>query len=181
MPSNNITAQELPSCSLTIEEKYEIMKHRLASYSMSICASIVAAGGRLSEHFQRTTKQSAILKAQKRGDNPTPESLASELLEMLDEFSTMGVQVKRSGGSVEVINETCGCLSPFTSQAAKFGITTSEARNYACANCIPSYRLMTQMLDHKFEGRLLPPRDNAAGGPTDNCGGCIMKFSLLDK
>lgn len=180
MTSNNVLAQESAS-SLTIEEKYETMKKRLASYSMGICASIVAAGGRLSEHFQQTTKQSAILKARKRGDTPTPESLAAELLEMLDEFSTVGVQVNRTSASVEVINETCGCLSPFTSQAARFGITATEARNYACANCIPAYRLMTQMLNHKFEGRLLPPKIDAADDRTDNCGGCIMKFSRLDK
>src|SRR5262249_23040717 len=131
MTSNNASVQGSPP-SLTIEEKYDVMKKRLASYSMNICASITAAGGRLSEHFRQTTKHSAILKAKKRGDDPTPESLASELLEMLDEFSTAGVQVNRSAGSVEVINETCGCLSPFISQAAKFGFTAAEARNYAC-------------------------------------------------
>src|SRR5262245_21917590 len=136
---------------MTIEQKYEMMKNKLASYSMSICASIVENGGRLSEHFRWTTTQSARLKAKKRGNNPTPENLATELVEMLEEFSTPGVRIKHSESSVEVINETCGFLKPFVTQVDIFGITVDEARNYACSNCIPSYRLMTINFGLTFE------------------------------
>jgi hypothetical protein len=94
-------------------------------------------------------------------------ALANELMAMLEEFDTSGKVIEIEGKSVKVTNPYCGCLSPFTSQAEKFGFTDEEARLYACRRCMPSYEETAERLGLEFKGKLTG----------DINGGCWMQFS----
>ena len=156
---------------MSLYKRYRRMKYKLAGYSMNICSVIEQNGGSLAQYFKQTTKQSAALKAKKRRADPSPGNLASELTEMLEDFDTSGVEVVATDQGVKVINATCGCLEPFVEQASKYGFTKTDARKFACANCLPSYRLMALNLGAGFEGGLTPAIEQE-----DSYGGCFMHF-----
>lgn len=149
------------------KKQYEKLKLRTTGYILGICRAIREMGGdeELIKAIDLSAKNSAHnVKVEKLAQlSNKAEALGKELEALLNEFNTSDVTVTQDLSKYTVENPDCGCLQPFIQLAEKYGFAKTEARNYACRRCMPSYEEASIQLGLGFNGKLTKH-------------GCFMEF-----
>ena len=162
----------LANRSASLEEKYEMLRRKLADYLLLQVNTFIAGAGEraIGPAMELLTEKSAEMKvreAQKKAqDNgePSVDSLSKNLVDSMGETFNSDYRVESKGSSRTVILDRCGCIESVLETAATYDMTQVQAKSIFCGACMSGYRKAASTLGLEFKGRLSEK-------------GCSMSFS----
>ena len=156
----------------SLEEKYEMLRSKLADYLLLQVNTFIAGAGEraIGPAMEMLTEKSAEMKVQEireKGQGQGQQAvnaLSKNLADSMGETFNSDYSVDDADSSRTVTLSRCGCIESVLDTAHMYNMTAPRAKSIFCGACMNSYKKAASTLGLGFKGKLSEK-------------GCAMSFS----